>query len=115
MSKKFKSKTCAYCCALEASVVGDHVVAREFCVKDKRDNLPQVPSCDRCNNEKSALETYLTAVAPFGARHADSTRNLTTLVPPRIARNRKLHQALAAGPNRERFHLILGSYFGSTR
>ena len=97
MSKRFKRKTCTYCVAPASSTVGDHVLAREFCLKHKRDNLPQVPACDRCNGEKSSAEHYLTAVAPFGARHADSGLNLVTLTPPRLLKNRPLATYLGQG------------------
>jgi hypothetical protein len=97
MSKRYIGKTCTYCTAPHASVVGDHVLAREFCLKHKRANLPQVPACDVCNGEKSRLEHELTAVMPFGGRHPDSRANLSTMVAPRLAKNRKLAATLAAG------------------
>jgi len=56
-----------------------------------------VPACEKCNNEKSSLEHYLTAVMPFGGRHADSTSNLITQVAPRLARNPMLTARLATG------------------
>ena len=60
----------------------------------KRGNLPKVPACDACNNLKSELEHYLTATLPFGGRHAGASENLD-MVKPRLARNVKLHRALA--------------------
>lgn len=56
-SKKFKGKTCAYCCRERASEAKEHVIAREFLLTRYRDNLPAVPTCKRCNAKKSALET----------------------------------------------------------
>jgi hypothetical protein len=85
MSKRFKGKTCVYCAAAPSTRTGDHVFAREFFIDVRRRNLPKVPACEACNNEKSKLEHYLTAVLPFGGRHADSTENLSTLVTPRLA------------------------------
>ena len=95
MSKKYKGKLCAYCCK-ELSITGDHVFAREFFLIDKRDNLPQVPSCETCNRAKSKLEHYLTALLPFGGRHKDSHENLKGMVPKRLRKNPKLHKQLAA-------------------
>lgn len=96
MSKKYRGKTCAYCATPGSSTGPDHVLAREFCLKSKRANLPQVPACDACNHEKSELEHYVTAVAPFGARHADSRESMSPLA-GRLANNRKLAAHLLAG------------------
>jgi hypothetical protein len=90
---------CAYC-SQSPSVTGDHVFAREFFLKAQRGNLPQVPTCDSCNNEKGNLEHYLTAVLPFGGRHADAQANLNELVEPRLAKNKKLHRHLSRDSSR---------------
>lgn len=95
MSKKYKDKLCAYCCK-ELSVTADHVFAREFFLIDKRDNLPKVPSCTKCNNDKSEIEHYLIALLPFGGRHKDAHENLKEMVPKRLRKNPKLHKKLAA-------------------
>jgi len=95
MGKKFKGKTCVYCGTRNSSDSGDHVFSREFFLPDRRNNLPQVPACTKCNREKSVLEHYLTAVLPFGAKHTDAAINLEKMVPPRLAKNRKLHRHLA--------------------
>jgi hypothetical protein len=92
--KKYKGKLCAYCCK-ELSVTADHVFAKEFFLIDKRDNLPKVPSCKQCNNDKSEIEHYLTALLPFGGRHKDSRENLKKMVPKRLRKNPKLHKELA--------------------
>jgi len=73
------------------------VFAREFFPDSKRGQLSIVPACEACNNAKSALEHYLTAVLPFGGRHPDSHAMLREAVPRRLARNRKLHRELVAG------------------
>ncbi len=39
MSKKFKNKTCAYCSVPGSSETGDHVIAREFFLPARRENL----------------------------------------------------------------------------
>jgi hypothetical protein len=96
MSKRFKGKTCAYCATEGSSQTGDHVFAREFFPLDRRSNLPKVAACERCNNEKSKLEHYLTAVLPFGGNLDVSSHILNDLVPGRLAKNAKLHQHLAA-------------------
>ncbi|MGA2606629.1 MAG: HNH endonuclease [Terriglobia bacterium] len=96
MSKKFKGQRCPYCSEREA-VTGDHIFAREFFLPSARANLPQAPTCDKCNNEKSKLEHYLTTVLPFGGRHADASVNLASMVPKRLGKNVRLHRRLIAG------------------
>lgn len=93
MSKKYKNKICVYC-AETLATTGDHVFAREFFLPNERDNLPKIPACAKCNNEKANLEHYLTAILPFGGRHEGAKENLSTMVPKRLARNRKLHKEL---------------------
>jgi|SRR6516165_636442 hypothetical protein len=89
--KQFAGQLCVYCNSNPA-VVPDHVFAREFFLVNQRDNLPQVPACDKCNNEKSRLEHHLTALLPFGGSHADALTNLETMVPKRLAKNARLHR-----------------------
>lgn len=67
MRRSFSSKLCVYC-RLRPADSADHIFSRKFFQVAHRDNLPQVPSCTRCNGQKSALETYLTAVLPMGTR-----------------------------------------------
>lgn len=100
MSKAYKGKTCVYCAGLGCSSTGDHVLAREFFPEDRRDGLPKVPACEPCNQAKSKLEHYLTTVLPFAGRHPDAHRVLTTMVPRRLAKNRKLHSQLATSQGR---------------
>ncbi len=87
-SGKLKDKQCVYCVSAPA-ITSDHVIAKGFFLKDRRDDLPQAPACKQCNGEKSKLEEYLMTVFPFGARHSDATENLRTMVPPRLANNAK--------------------------
>jgi len=94
--KQFAGELCVYCNSNPA-VVPDHVFARKFFPVNQRDNLPQVPACHKCNNEKSRLEHHLTALLPFGGSHADALTNLETMVPKRLAKNARLHRALAHG------------------
>jgi len=96
-SKRFKDKRCVYCGIEKSIPSGDHVFAREFFLHNKRANPIKVPACDKCNNEKSTLETYLTATLPFGGGHKDAGVNLKTMVPARLKRNIKLHRQLADG------------------
>ncbi len=91
MSKRFKGLICAYC-ARETAITGDHIFAREFLPESRRDNLPQAPICAGCNNNKSKLEHYLTAVLPFGGKHPDAAINLASMVPKRLQKNLKLHR-----------------------
>src|SRR3954454_11522216 len=93
VSKKFKGKPCAYCAKRKAET-DDHVFAREFFLVEDRQNRPKVPACSQCNNEKSKLEHYLTAVLPFGGRHEQAVANLQRGVPGRLAKNQKLHRVL---------------------
>ena len=106
--KRFKGKTCVYC-ASRPSATGDHVFAREFFTAGSRGSLPQVPTCDPCNNEKSKLEHYLTAVLPFGGRHAEAHENLKEQVPGRLAKNLRLARELNATRGRT-WHLEQGLY-----
>lgn len=99
MSKQFKEKTCVYCNKRKSIKQGDHVFARKFFLENERENLIKVPACNICNNEKSKIEHYLTAVLPFGGRHIDAKENLSNNVAPRLNKNKKLHRHLEA--NRE--------------
>jgi hypothetical protein len=93
-SKRYKGKDCAYCGAIGASRAPDHVIAREFFLEGDRGNLPQVPACDSCNNMKSALEHYATAVLMAGTNHLDGDLYRKTKVVPRIQKNRKYQKEL---------------------
>lgn len=99
MGKGYKGKPCVYCLEAE-SADGDHVLSRQFVLPEHRDNLPKVPACKRCNNEKSKLEHYLTAVMPFGGRHEGAGRNLAEQVPGRLGNNGRLRRKLAEGTER---------------
>lgn len=97
MGKGYKGKVCAYCGVEGASQAGDHVFARKLFPSEHRANLPQVPACDGCNQAKSELEHYLLSLLPFGGRHSASSDLLNATAPRRLAKNPKLHQALATG------------------
>lgn len=97
MGKKFKNKICVYCGEAAASKTADHVFAREFVALEHRGHLPKVPACVACNAVKSSYEHYLTAVLPFGARHASALENLTENVPKRLSKNQKLLRTLNVG------------------
>ena len=96
MSKQFKGKLCAYCHTRKSIRQGDHIFARKLFLEEDRANLPKVPACDQCNNEKSAIEHYLAIVLPFGGMHDAAQENLSTLVPGRLEKNKKLHRKLQA-------------------
>lgn len=66
---KFKNELCTYCQVLPADTA-DHVFARQLFLVKHRNNLPQVPSCFECNNDKSKLESYLATVLPIASRQA---------------------------------------------
>jgi len=95
-SKKYKGKTCAYCGAPGASETADHVFAKEFFLIERRGNLPKVPACKPCNEDKAKLEHYLTGVLPFGGRHPDASVSLASMVPRRLAKNPSLGAVLRA-------------------
>lgn len=96
MSKKYKNKICVYCRS-EKSASADHVFAREFFLEGERGNIPKVPSCLKCNNEKSKLETSLLATLPFAGRHKDAKKHLTSRVPARLEKNKTLGRKLSHG------------------
>jgi hypothetical protein len=104
LRRDFKGKRCAYCSKAVATSE-DHVFARQFFLKKDRSQAfgrdlpstswtvqdpPKAPACHDCNSRKSQLETYLTAVLPFAGRHAQAVQNLTTGVPKRLDKNRKV-------------------------
>ena len=95
--QRFRDMPCIYCGVNPSIPQGDHVFARGFFPVSDRDNLPKVPGCDGCNNEKSKLEHYLATVLPFGSRHKDALDRLSNDVPRKLAQNLKLHRALADG------------------
>jgi hypothetical protein len=97
--KKLKDTMCVYC-ATRSATTKDHVFARGFFLEARRGYLPQVPACRPCNTAKADLEHYLTAVLPFGGRHADAVANLEGMVPQRLAQNLALKRKLAAGRTR---------------
>jgi hypothetical protein len=99
MKHKFSGEICVYCNTAPAESK-DHVVGRKFFLEERRGNLPQVPSCKRCNNWKSELESYLMTVLPFGAKNADARKILTELVPPRLEKNAKLAREPRRGYDR---------------
>lgn len=92
-SKKYKNKLCVYC-RRRRSATADHVFPRELFHIEQRNKIPKVPSCEKCNNEKSRLEHYLTAVLPFGATHSDAKRALSVDAAKRLNNNHKLYRIL---------------------
>jgi hypothetical protein len=93
--KKLAGTTCVYCASAPA-VTMDHVFARSFFAETQRDNLPQVPACEACNNTKAILEHYLATVLLFGGRHPDAAPMLEEMGERRLAKNIKLKQQLAS-------------------
>lgn len=94
--KQYKDKRCVYC-GHPNSDDGDHIICRSFFFPQHRNNLPKVPSCRRCNYEKSKLEHYLTSVLPFGSGNTHAGHMLETMVQPRLVKNVKLHKNLIRG------------------
>lgn len=56
--------------------------------------LPQVPACRSCNNEKSSLENYVGSAVLIGSKHPEGNRYRREKVAPRLAKNQKLRFAL---------------------
>lgn len=96
-SKRWKGKTCVYCAVPESSEDPDHVVARGFFPLDKRDNLPQVPSCKPCNNLKSRIEIDLQASIPLASRVDGAKKFAEEMVAPRLRKNQRLARHLNKG------------------
>jgi len=97
VSKRYIGKVCAYCGKEGAATTADHVIAREFFFRDDRGNLPQVPACNECNNDKSKLEHYVTAALMAGSRLAEGDRYRSEMVSPRLAKNQKLAREMGIG------------------
>jgi hypothetical protein len=100
MARRPRAGTICTYCGIQQATTWDHVFARQFFPESRRNNLPQVPACDACNNAKSAEELYLTAAMPFGGRHSDSSEALA-LVERRLAGNQRLARELAGGMERD--------------
>lgn len=97
MPKGLTGKPCVYCETGLSTAQGDHVFPRTLFLESRRDDLPKVPACKKCNDEKSRLEHYLATVLPFGGRHEDATTNLEDHVPGRLAGNQRLHREFSDG------------------
>lgn len=96
-SKRYKGKDCAYCGEPESSSTNDHVVPRSFFLDVERGpalDLPQVAACQKCNNEKSALELYVGSSLLIASEHPEASRYRWEKVRPRLERNRKLWNEL---------------------
>lgn len=106
MPAGYANHLCVYCQLRPSIRIGDHIFARGFFSEDRRAYLPKAPACVACNGRKSALETYLTAVLPFGGMHPDATRDLNA-VEPRLAKNRRLKKELEVGIDRSGEDLTL--------
>jgi len=95
-SKKYKGKPCVYCVD-GISVDGDHIISRKFFPVEFRGNLPKAPSCKQCNEAKSVLEHYLTAVLPFSSDHITALKSQTEKVSRRLNKNLSLKNELRSG------------------
>jgi hypothetical protein len=99
MKHKFTGQICVYC-NKAPSETSDHALGRKFFLEERRGDLPQVPACFDCNNQKAKHEAYLMTVLPFGAKNADAAKILSELVPPRLDKNAKLRRTLMRGYDR---------------
>ena len=92
--KKYIGKPCPYCGKSDVSATRDHVVAKEFFLKEDRANLPVVPACSPCNGAKSTLEHYVLSVLPFGNRHVEAHCYAQRNIERRLRKNRSLRGEL---------------------
>ena len=72
------------------------MLARSLVAEALRGEIPIVPACTACNGKKAELEHYAASIIPFGGRHAGASARLTGDVPKRLAKNQRLHRALAS-------------------
>lgn len=93
-----RTQLCAYCPAQAETI--DHVFARAFFPKDDWSGLPEVPACERCNNDKSKLEHYLATVMLFGSHLANAVSRLEEMGERRLSKNEKLRRKLQSGTSR---------------
>lgn len=90
-----KNFAISYACIVELKTRLPQIMySREFFQISERDSLPKVPSCSECNNKKSQIEHYLTAVLPFGATHPNAKKALAVDTKKRLSKNKKLHNKL---------------------
>jgi hypothetical protein len=89
-SKRYVGKTCPYCRVPNSTTTRDHVVAREFFLIEDRGDLPIVPACRACNQQKSALEHYALELMPLASRHPDAGQYNKKHLEPRLARKSEL-------------------------
>lgn len=92
-SKKYRNKLCVYCRTAN-SATADHVFPKEMFQLRHRNNIPKVPACKKCNNEKSKIEHYLLSVLPFGGTHDDAKEMLSIDALKRLKKNQKLFSRL---------------------
>lgn len=108
---RFNGQTCIYCNKNPSTPTGDHIFARGFFLVHRRNNLPKVPCCKACGDEKSRLEHYLMERLPFGGRHVDAAINLSSMIPRRFAQNKRAHREIGRGAShtwhRERSGLMV--------
>lgn len=97
MSKKYVGKDCTYCREAGASRSADHVVPRELFSFAHRSNKPKVPSCKRCNNEKSALEGEVLATLLAGSHAANADDYRRNYVKPRLTNNARARREMGLG------------------
>ncbi len=100
-NNKYKNRDCAYCGGVGISETADNVFAKGFFSINRREHLPKIPACDKCNNAKSSLENDLMPYLAFGGRHVDAYDNLSIATPPRLKSNAKINQKIRQGMSEE--------------
>lgn len=106
MAAGYSNHLCAYCQERQSTPTGDHIFARSFFGEGRRGHLPKAPACSQCNGRKSEVETYLTAVLPFGGLHQSAKQDLEATA-PRLAKNQRLKSRLQDGMSRKGEFLTL--------
>src|ERR1700760_4881633 len=87
-ARRFRNRPCVYC--TDPAVTGDHVIARKLFFVEDRANLPQVPVCERCNDEKGQLERYMLIALPMGNINREGKRYFHELLKRRLEKDRAL-------------------------
>lgn len=87
---------CPYC-SVGTPSTDDHIFARAFFPKNKREKHPKVMACQLCAVKKSKLEEYVMNSISFAGRHSDAVEMANISLDVRLKKNQKMARELAAG------------------
>lgn len=104
-----KNQICAYC-GTQCICEKEHVIARQFFPNEQkyRSNLPQVPSCRKCNGEKQKVEDIAGVYFQFGHDSYASKNVLTNRVARTLQKNKKLATMMHSGLQKKWIQLSSG-------